>query len=112
MSAGLGVAGFVLVIALVLLRLPVAIAMGVVGYLGPTLTAGAQTSGFMLGRATFEAVFPYSLSVVPLVVLMGVFAGHAGLSRALYGFVATLSSGTCAAGWRWPPWAAVRSSVR
>jgi len=90
MSAALGIVGFVAVIGLVLLRLPVAIAMGLVGYLGLTLTAGPQTSGFMLGRATFEAVFPYSLSIVPLFVLMGVFAGHAGLSRALYGFVATL----------------------
>jgi tripartite ATP-independent transporter DctM subunit len=82
--------GFVLVILLVLLRLPVAIAMGCVGYVGLTFTAGADTSGFMLGRTTFEAVFPYSLSIVPLFIAMGVFAGHAGLSQSLYGFVATL----------------------
>ena len=85
-----GASGFVLVILLVLLRLPVAIAMGCVGYVGLTYTSGADTSGFMLGRATFEAVFPYSLSIVPLFIMMGVFAGHAGLSQSLYGFVATL----------------------
>ena len=90
MSPLIGAAGFVLVVLLVLLRLPVAIAMGCVGYVGLTLTAGADTSGFMLGRATFEAVFPYSLSIVPLFIAMGVFAGQAGLSQALYGFVATL----------------------
>jgi tripartite ATP-independent transporter DctM subunit len=38
----------------------------------------------VLGSAPFEAVFPYSLSVVPLFVMMGVFAAHAGLSQALY----------------------------
>jgi tripartite ATP-independent transporter DctM subunit len=80
----------VLVVLLVMLRLPVAIAMGCVGYVGLTLTAGPDTSGFMLGRTTFEAVFPYSLSIVPLFITMGVFAGHAGLSQSLYGFVATL----------------------
>ncbi len=85
-----GALGFVLVVLLVLLRLPVAIAMGCVGYAGLTFTAGPDTSGFMLGRSTFEAVFPYSLSIVPLFIAMGVFAGHAGLSQSLYGFVATL----------------------
>ena len=85
-----GASGFALVILLVLLRLPVAIAMGCVGYVGLTVTSGADTSGFMLGRTTFEAVFPYSLSIVPLFIAMGVFAGHAGLSQSLYGFVATL----------------------
>ena len=85
-----GASGFVLVVLLVLLRLPVAIAMGCVGFAGLTLTAGWDTSGFMLGRSTFEAVFPYSLSIVPLFITMGVFAGHAGLSQALYRFVATL----------------------
>ncbi len=86
----IGAAGFLLVVLLVMLRLPVAIAMGCVGYVGLTLTAGSDTSGFMLGRATFEAVFPYSLSIVPLFIAMGVFAGQAGLSQSLYGFVATL----------------------
>ncbi len=86
----LGAAGFVLVVLLALAGMPVAIAMGAVGAVGLALTAGPQTAGFMLGRTTFEAVFPYSLSIVPLFIAMGVFAGHAGLSRALYGFVATL----------------------
>ncbi|OJX00881.1 MAG: C4-dicarboxylate ABC transporter permease [Burkholderiales bacterium 70-64] len=86
----IGALGFAIVILLCLLRLPVAIAMGVVGFAGLGLTSGFDTSGFMLGRATFEAVFPYSLSIVPLFIAMGVFAGHAGLSQSLYAFVAAL----------------------
>ena len=89
-SSLLGVLGFAAVILLVMLRLPVAIAMGLVGFVGLTLTEGLETSGFMIGRTTFEAVFPYSLSIVPLFIAMGVFAGHAGLSRSLYTFVASL----------------------
>jgi tripartite ATP-independent transporter DctM subunit len=90
MSPLLGAAGFALVVVLVLVRMPVAVAMGVVGVAGLAFTSGPDTAGFMLGRSAFEAVFPYSLSIVPLFITMGVFAGHAGLSRALYGFVATL----------------------
>jgi tripartite ATP-independent transporter DctM subunit len=89
-SPWVGVAGFALVVLLVLLRLPVAISMGVVGFVGLTLTSGLDFSGFMLGRTTFEAVFPYTLSIVPLFIAMGVFAGKAGLSRSLYAFVASL----------------------
>src|SRR3546814_19545023 len=37
-----------------------------------------------MGTSPFESVLPYSLSVVPLFVMMGVFASYAGLSRQLY----------------------------
>ncbi len=86
----LGLAGFGVVIALIMLRLPVAIAMGMVGMAGVTFTNGWSAAGFMLGRAAFESAFPYSLSIVPLFIAMGVFAAHAGLSRSLYSFVAAL----------------------
>jgi len=89
-GAVLGLAGFGAVIALIMLRMPVAIAMGTVGVLGVTYTTGWNAAGFMLGRSAFEAAFPYSLSIVPLFVAMGVFAAHAGLSRSLYSFVASL----------------------
>lgn len=89
-GATLGLAGFCAVIALIMLRMPVAIAMGIVGVLGVSYTTGWNAAGFMLGRSAFEAAFPYSLSIVPLFVAMGVFAAHAGLSRSLYSFVAAL----------------------
>ena len=64
--------------------------MGTVGAIGYGLLNGFDTLGFVLGRATFESVFPVSLSVVPLFVMMGVFAAHGGLSRSLYDLVAAL----------------------
>lgn len=85
-----GAIGFAAVIALIALRVPVAIAMGVVGTLGYGHVNGWNTLGFVLGRAPFEAVFPIGLSVLPLFILMGVFAAHGGLSRSLYGFVSAL----------------------
>lgn len=83
-----GLAGFALVVALIFLRVPVAVAMGVVGAAGYGMLNGWPSLGFVMGRAPFESVFPIGLSVVPLFVLMGVFSAHAGLSRSLYAFVA------------------------
>jgi len=85
----IGALGFACVVLLIMLRVPVAIAMGVVGALGYGVVNGFSTLGFVIGRATFESVFPISLSVVPLFIMMGVFAAHGGLSRSLYTLVAS-----------------------
>jgi tripartite ATP-independent transporter DctM subunit len=80
----IGLLGFVVVLALILARVPVAIAMGIVGIGGLAVLQPWKSVGFMLGTQPFEAVYPYGLSVVPLFIVMGVFAAHAGLSRQLY----------------------------
>ena len=85
-----GMVGFVAVLVLIMLRVPVAIAMGVVGALGYGVVFGWDSIGFVLGRAPFESVFPESLSVVPLFIMMGVFAAYGGLSRSLYNLVSAL----------------------
>ena len=85
-----GIVGFVAVLVLIMLRVPVAIAMGVIGGLGYGVVFGWDSIGFVLGRAPFESVFPESLSVVPLFIMMGVFAAYGGLSRSLYNLVSAL----------------------
>lgn len=80
----LGLAGFAAALVLILLRWPVALAMGVTGAVGFGIANGFSGVGFVLSSAPFEAIFPYSLSVVPLFVAMGVFAARAGLSSALF----------------------------
>jgi tripartite ATP-independent transporter DctM subunit len=85
-----GALGFLAVLGLIALRVPVAIAMGVVGALGYGLVNGWSTLGFVLGRAPFESVFPISLTVVPLFVMMGVFSAYGGLSSSLYRLVSAL----------------------
>jgi tripartite ATP-independent transporter DctM subunit len=78
---GLGMAVLLLLIAL---RVPIAIAMAAVGIVGGALINGWTSLAFVLGSQPFATVFPYTLSVIPLFVMMGVFAAHAGLSRSLY----------------------------
>jgi tripartite ATP-independent transporter DctM subunit len=85
-----GVYGFMAVIVLIALRVPVAVAMGAVGAVGYGVVYGWDTIGFVLGRAPFESAFPASLTVVPLFIMMGVFAAYGGLSRSLYGLVSAL----------------------
>ncbi len=86
-SAALGVSAFLLVLGLIALGMPVAVAMAAVGAVGFWWLNGWTGAHFVLGSSPFEAIFPYSLSVVPLFVMMGVFAARAGLSRSLFDMV-------------------------
>jgi len=86
----LGLAGFAAVLVLIMLRVPVAIAMGVVGALGYGLSNGFGTLGLILGKSLFETISPVGLSVIPLFILMGVFAGHGGVSYSLYNLMSAL----------------------
>ncbi|WP_341703755.1 TRAP transporter large permease [Ferrovibrio sp.] len=79
-----GLAGFAAVLLLMLVRVPVAVAMGFVGAAGFLYLQGWAGLAYVMGASPYESVFPYSLSVVPLFVMMGVFASYAGLSRQLY----------------------------
>jgi tripartite ATP-independent transporter DctM subunit len=80
----IGCIGVVALLVLIGLRVPVGIAMGVVGVVGGVAINGVDSIGFVLGSQPFVTVVPYSLSVVPLFVMMGAFAARAGLSASLY----------------------------
>jgi tripartite ATP-independent transporter DctM subunit len=82
-----GLAGFALTLVLIGLGLPVAVAMAVVGIAGYWWLNDWFSTAYVLGAAPFESVFPYSFSVIPLFVLMGVFAARAGLSRSLFDMI-------------------------
>jgi tripartite ATP-independent transporter DctM subunit len=80
----IGAIGVVALLALIALRVPVAIAMGVVGVVGGIAINGWFSIGFVLGSQPFVTVVPYTLSVIPLFIMMGAFAARAGLSASLY----------------------------
>jgi len=75
---------FAILLALVALRVPIAFAMGLVGFAGFALTVGWSPSLAMAVNVTYETGLAYSLSVVPLFILMGNFVRQAGLSDELY----------------------------
>ena len=77
--------GFVVLLVLVFLRLPIAFAMGIVGFVGFGYLSGWQPSLSMVGTLVSETALSYGLSVVPLFILMGNLVSRAGLSGELYG---------------------------
>lgn len=83
----MGFIGFGIALLLIAFGFPVAVAMAIVGVAGFWLLNGWVGASFILGSSPFESIFPYSLSVVPLFVMMGVFAARAGLSRSLFDMV-------------------------
>jgi len=58
--------------------------MGLVGAAGLTLILGFQGGMAIAGQTLFDTSLSYSLSVVPLFILMGNFVTRAGLSDELY----------------------------
>jgi tripartite ATP-independent transporter DctM subunit len=66
------------------LRVPIAIAMGLVGFLGLWWLRGLGPSMASVTTVVYESGFQYTLSVVPLFILMGNFVTRAGMSKELY----------------------------
>ena len=75
--------GFAAVLALVLLRMPIAFAMGLVGMLGYMTANSFRGALSMVARPIIDASQDYGLSVVPLFVLMGLFVNKGGIAREL-----------------------------
>ncbi|EDQ03320.1 TRAP transporter, DctM subunit, partial [Sulfitobacter indolifex HEL-45] len=76
--------GFAAVFVLVLLRLPIAFAMGIVGMIGLVYETSYRASISMVSRLIIDTSQDYGLSVIPLFILMGLFVNKGGISRELY----------------------------
>ncbi|MFV0243397.1 MAG: TRAP transporter large permease [Qingshengfaniella sp.] len=91
-----GLGGAACLILLILLRIPVVLAMLIVGILGSyALSIVAPFLRFMPWMMQFksllwETMASYDLAVIPLFVLMGYAAAHSGLSSDLFGGVRAL----------------------
>ena len=103
----LGLLAFAVLLVLLALRIPIGVAMLFVGGAGYVLLRGWDPFLAYLKTAPFIQFSSYSLSVVPLFLLMGEFASRAGMSRGLFraanvwmghhrGGIAMASIGACA----------------
>jgi tripartite ATP-independent transporter DctM subunit len=75
---------FACMLGLIALRIPIAFAMGLVGFIGYGMMIGWDPSLAMITTVTYETGLSYGLSVVPLFILMGNLVARAGLSDELY----------------------------
>ena len=79
-----GLLGFLVSLLLIAAGVPVALSLGFIGIAGYAILNGIPGALFVTGAGPFEAIFPYSLSVIPLFLLMGVFSSRCGLSTDLF----------------------------
>ena len=76
--------GFVLMFALLMLRVPIGIAMGIAGVLGFGLLSGFAPALNLLANVPLSVLTDYNLIVIPMFILMGAFASHSGMSTELF----------------------------
>ncbi len=79
-----GILSLAMLMVMAFMRLPIAFAMLVVGYVGIGLTVSWSTAQNLLAQTTFDSTLSYELSVVPLFILMGNFVARSGIAEDLY----------------------------
>jgi tripartite ATP-independent transporter DctM subunit len=85
MSGGaLGALGFFVALVLIVFEVPVGVSMAVVGILGSAYVLGGSGVDTIVATTLWDSFTNYTLSVLPLFVLMGHLATATGLSSRLY----------------------------
>lgn len=80
----LGVLGIVFLFLLLAMRMQIGFSMAVVGFLGFTILTSFEPSFSILGMEPFKIGATYSLTVIPLFILMGQFANHSKMGFEIY----------------------------
>lgn len=80
----IGILGFCLLLLLIFLGMNIGLSMLAVGFFGFAWVAGFQAALSMLGTTVYSTLATYTLTVVPLFLLMGAIISHSGLGEALY----------------------------
>jgi C4-dicarboxylate transporter DctM subunit len=83
-SNAVAIIGFVSLFGLMLLRVPVGMAMGLVGVAGFSYIVGAGPALKAVGHTSMRTVTDYTFGVIPMFLLMGAFVTNSGMSRELF----------------------------
>lgn len=84
MSVELGFYGVAALLVLLALRVPVALSMIIVSLVGITVMFGWNTAIGMLSSTPYEFIAKWTLSAVPMFLLMGFVCFHTGLTSGLF----------------------------
>jgi len=107
-SLEVGSWGMAALLVVLFLRVPIGVALALVGVCGYAAVDGWRKAAAMMGSVPFELASAYSLSVVPLFILMGAVASRANMAKELFeasnavfsgvrGALASATIGACAA---------------
>lgn len=80
----IGILGIIIMLLMIAIRVPVSIAMIAVSFIGTSMIVSPAAALAKLGGDAFAYSKIYSLSVMPLFIMMGMFLFHAKLGSALY----------------------------
>jgi tripartite ATP-independent transporter DctM subunit len=83
-TEAVAIIGFVVLFALMLLRVPVGMAMGLVGVSGFAYLNGSGPALKIVGHTSMRTVTDWNFAVIPMFLLMGSFATTSGMSRELF----------------------------
>ena len=89
-NTAIGIALFAGMLALMVVRVPIAIAMFIPGAIGFAAIGSPDALFNHLKGLAYARMSVYDLSVIPLFLLMGQFATQGGLSKALFGMANSL----------------------
>ncbi len=76
--------GFAALFIMMLLRVPIGMAMGLVGVAGFGYVVGGYPALKMVGQTSMRTVTDYTFGVIPMFLLMGAFVSNSGMSRELF----------------------------
>ncbi|MBB3139635.1 TRAP transporter large permease [Halomonas organivorans] len=103
MSVSIGLYGLAALLLLLALRVPVALSLISVSLGGMTLMLGWDTAIGMLSSSPYEFIAKWTLSAVPMFLLMGFVCFHSGLTQGLFNAAKVL--------FRWLPGGVAISSI-
>lgn len=79
-----GTIGIIAMVLLMFLGMPIAFTMALIGFVGFTSLTSLSASLFLLSNGFYFQFTSYTMLIVPLFVLMGEIAFHAGISKRIY----------------------------
>ncbi len=83
-ASTVAIVGFMVLFVLMLLRVPVGMAMGLVAVSGFAYLVGTGPAFKIVGHTSMRTVTDYTFGVIPMFLLMGAFVSSSGMSQELF----------------------------
>jgi len=83
-NVDIGLLGFAAILVLVVIRIPIGVVLGGISFVGIWYLVGERAAWGILNAIPYDFAAHWSLSSVPMFLLMGYFCFHAGLTEGLF----------------------------
>ncbi|MCI8991809.1 MAG: TRAP transporter large permease [Eubacterium sp.] len=81
----IGILGVIILVVLIACRMWIGVAMGLIGFIGLIILKDSSYALNIVGGAPYANLFSYTLTVVPMFTLMGMFISESKIGPQLYG---------------------------